>query len=202
MRRVFALLLVSCFLNVMGSVLQAEEAKPQAPPTKSIVFLNRASFHCDREPMPPGGRPSILIYPDMTIEFDSLGNYSVSFAVESPKTDVTLNLEFLIPYTAQDETTTESQLVEGNPPHVAVSESKREIREALVVVPPIRIPKDEKSPDTTQYSGKQLWVRGHSVGLALAHSKAQATTYVPASGKATVGLPSRNGRAKAGTFVK
>ncbi|MFO1046251.1 MAG: hypothetical protein U0941_31115 [Planctomycetaceae bacterium] len=205
MRRVFALLLASCCLNVMDSILQAEEPKPQL---KSIVFLNRASSYCERGELStsPGGRPSVLIYPDMTIEYDSQGNYSVSFAVESPRTDVTLNLELVVPFssTAEKPIANSAKIVEGNAPPTHSEDPKKIYYEAQVVVPPILIPsnKGDKVSDTRQYNGKQVWVRGNSVGLALAYPTSQMTTYVPISGKAAGALPRRSGRTTLGTIVK
>lgn len=206
MRGLFALMLASCFLNLVGSDLRAEEA-PKPNPSKLIVFLNRAGFHCGHGlPTSPGGRPPVLIYPDMTIEFDSQGNYSVSFAVESPQSDVLLNLELLIPYSLLDESSKPSELVEGPPPAptLTANEPKIEQSEALVVVPPIRIPsnKGEKVSETTQYFIKQVWARGNSAALARAYPKGKQTTFVPISDKPSADLPRRSGTATAGTIVK
>lgn len=190
-----------------------EPAPKSSEKQKSVVFHNRASFFCERGGMPVafGERPPVLIYPDMTIKFDDQGEYTISFAVESPQTDVTLNLDLAVPFFAPVGTIrpcSEVRMVEvihGSP----VGGQEMALYEARVTVPPIRIRANqgEKASETTQYYPTSVWAKGNSAGLALAYGcpKGPETIHIPVGGLAC-GVnflhPRRSGTATVGTIVR
>lgn len=178
----------------------------------SIIFHNRASFLCERGGMPSSldGRPAVLIHPDMKIDFDSQGEYSISFAVESPQTDVTLNLEFVVPFYAPVEKITSWHEVVARD-LVPSPESGMGLvnYEARVVVPPIRISSNKGAiaSETTQYYEKRVWASGNSAGLALVYecTKNKETLHIPVGvnvARIDSGSPRRSGTATIGTIVK
>lgn len=156
-----------------------------------------------------GGRAPVQIYPDMTVEFDSKGNYWLSFAVESPQTDVTLNLEVKVPFEApvgQLNGCTELRLVEEVPGSPGMARY-----EAIVTIPPIRIPADKgvKTSTTRQYCEREIWKAGTSAGLALAYGccdRPQISHILnerkPETTSKSIVIATRNGTATVGSVIQ